>query len=485
MTSHLRIRYPNGDNFMCYQRGVHLECENCVETVKVMAVDIPYPATNRVKNTYYRREGQLVWWDGSVIRCEHKKRPSRCEVCLLRAPINKSNRLCSTEGCFTNASYGLEGGKARFCIEHCDTGMVDLISNKCESCTVQACFGFEGGKPRFCIAHSEPGMVNLRNAKCERCDKTPCFGLEGQKARFCVDHMETGMVNVKCVKCEKCGRQPSFGFEGQKARFCVNHCEVGMINVKCVKCEKCDRQPSYGTPSLHPNHCSSHKVLGDIRNPRANCSHPNCSHPNCSELALFGTSSPTHCTNHQMSDQLDLVQRQCISCPNIDTLDRNSHCSACDPSFFERFRLAKQKMVKAHHDANDLAYSSYDKILNRGIFGLERPDFVYNNLHQEVVGEVDEHQHGRGRYSKQHDQNRMTNITKSLGKKTLFVRFNPDKYKPLQGEQASIKERLDQYDKMIRYWCEHPVELEGQTFVIYMYYDDDDPKQWYLPQVVM
>jgi len=67
-----------------------------------------------------------------------------------------------------------------------------------------------------------------------------------------------------------------------------------------------------------------------------------------------------------------------------------------------------------------------------------------------LVLEVDEDQH-----SSREDLcecTRMVNITSSFGMPTIFVRYNPDRYKPIRGNrQASFAKRVD----VLQQWLKH------------------------------
>ena len=70
--------------------------------------------------------------------------------------------------------------------------------------------------PRFCADHNDPGMVEVVNKRCKRCAKGPSFNLKGERVpRFCADHKETCMVNVVNKRCcERCAKIPVFSLGG-------------------------------------------------------------------------------------------------------------------------------------------------------------------------------------------------------------------------------------------------------------------------------
>ena len=75
----------------------------------------------------------------------------------------KIGRICSIEGCPTQASFRFLNDKNRaYCAKHKSNGMVDFRSRKCEyiGCTIIASFNYLGlKKRRFCKVHAEPGML--------------------------------------------------------------------------------------------------------------------------------------------------------------------------------------------------------------------------------------------------------------------------------------------------------------------------------------
>jgi len=155
-----------------------------------------------------------------------------------------------------------------------------------------------------------------------------------------------------------------------------------------------------------------------------------CIEKDCKEIGLYGLSKKaTHCETHKSDNHINLVERKCISCNLLNILDKNKKCYTCDPNLFNTVQLAKQREVKAFFDQNDVKYISYDKRLDNGVCGNERPDFVFesSNKGHFIVLEVDENQHyGR---QEQCECTRMVNISQSLHSPTIFIRYNPDEYK--------------------------------------------------------
>ena len=184
------------------------------------------------------------------LRCQHpgchkhpcygkeKGRATHCKthgVVIGLADV-KSN-FCKVNGCDTRASFGIEGERANFCIQHKLDNMVNVCGRRCEEpgCNKHPSLGFNGEKPRFCSAHKLSNMISLYATRCEEsgCDKRPNFGFEGGHPRFCLRHKLDNMTNVCAKKCEEsgCSTCASFGYEGEIPKFCMKHKENGMIDV--------------------------------------------------------------------------------------------------------------------------------------------------------------------------------------------------------------------------------------------------------------
>jgi hypothetical protein len=355
----------------------------------------------------------------------------------------RKQKTCEHPGCIKQPSFGMEGEtRGRFCAEHKKEGMVNVKDKTCEhpGCKKQPAYANEGEKRgRFCVEHKEEGMVNVVNKRCEHpgCRKIPAYANEGEKrGRFCVEHKKEGMVNVKDKTCEHpgCRKIPAYANEGEKrGRFCVEHKEEGMVDVKHKTCKHpgCRTRPSRGLPGHPPTHCATHKQEGHIPYPKSKCSHPSCK-----EQALYtnkgGGTRPLRCETHKQDDDINCVERNCVSCGLLDILDHDGFCYSCKPSVFNTFRLAKQNAVVKFLSHIDYIPKpiSVDAIATDSECDLKsRPDIVFlseTGTHYVIV-EVDENQHK--------DRNescecvRMVNIGEAFMKPTFFIRYNPDDFK--------------------------------------------------------
>ena len=198
-----------------------------------------------------------------------------------------------------------------------------------------------------------------------------------------------------------------------------------MINVKDKSCEHagCTTIAGFGIPGHHATRCSQHVDVGMVSKPRKLCVEAQCREP-----AIYGINRAVHCVIHRLAEEESLVGGRCVSCGLVDILDKGGLCSSCDPHAFQRVRLAKQREVKLWLDNSDHGdYVIYDRVIDRGVCGKEKPDFAWDCGTHWVVLEVDE---------KQHDDRqeicectRMVNICQSFSMPTVFVRYNPDAFK--------------------------------------------------------
>jgi hypothetical protein len=226
-----------------------------------------------------------------------------------------------------------------------------------------------------------------------------------------------------------------------------------MKNVVSKNCEhpKCETRVSYGIPGYNATRCAQHKQEGMILNPKTKCMVPNCK-----EIAMYGIHKAIHCVYHvqDRKAEVNFVGKKCVECGLIDIVDLESgRCSVCDPVLLKKIRLAKQKTVKLWLDASDdhKDYILYDRIIDKGECGLERPDFLYECGTHYLVLEVDENQHKDRLETCEHA--RMVNISQSLGLQTIFLRYNPDRF---EGGCVNLAKRRDSLLKWITFLKTNP-----------------------------
>lgn len=460
------------------------------------------------------------------------KIPTHCEFHKLNKQIEFGSSRCRK--CVSSASYGyLKDKKRLFCAKHRDKNehvdvmhkfcekcgnaracygdpvkrqslvcgnldcrephYVNLTAKKCEEfgCTVDASYGDPNGKSwTHCKKHGEPlgyAAVKNKNKKCNICCKTTkSYGLESDGIALycskCARTVEGDFVDVLYKKCH-CGIRATYGdSQTGKQTHCATHgIEIGYIDLAHTQCnydiKKCDRRPTLGFPGSTLTRCNYHSLPGQLRKPNAKCA--------CGERAIYGTKDqPLHCETCKQEGEIDLVYKNCNSCGLPDILNKDNLCEFCDPEVVKVRRLLKQKEVKDYIDMflpSERLYFSYDTIIDIRL-GKERPDFMFECGTYRICLEVDEYQHKRHNYECICEQTRMLNIFNTNQKKTLFIRYNPDNYKLVKGRRTKPLEgikRRENLVKMIQYWQEH--EPEFYCSVIYMYFDEDDPKNWKIP----
>ena len=402
---------------------------------------------------------------GKVEYCVEHKTPEM---------IDLANKKCMFESCNKQPTFGIKGYTPLFCIEHKTLEMVDLKSKKCDKCDTKPTFNLKGKKPRFCLAHKEPNMINVVNNKCNHkdCDKIPIFGEKGKKATYCKEHKKNNMVDVynKQCKFDNCTKRPNFDIKGGNGKFCFEHKTNEMVDVRHRKCVECDQRDYYGKPGKPTTHCFKHRKIGMIRNSNSKCKSPKCKEP-----ALYGKNFvPIYCETHKNADDINFVERECVSCNLVMILDDNNKCEYCNPESFKFIRLIKQNALMDYLDANNLKGESTDKIVNGGSCGKERPDRVYDFGDKIIILECDEYQHKNMLCVC--EQTRMVNLGQSYGGiPVYFIRWNPDDYKQPNADKKpdTILQRHKLVKDFIKDIKNNKLKLPvALVSAFYMYYDD-------------
>ncbi|KAJ3032935.1 hypothetical protein HDV00_006979, partial [Rhizophlyctis rosea] len=149
-------------------------------------------------------------------------------------------------------------------------------------------------------------------------------------------------------------------------------------------------------------------------------------------------------------------------------VDRDEDCETCDPVTFKRIYLAKQNVVKHFLVTHGIKFTTVDRPVDDGKCGKERPDFYIDCGTHILMIEVNEHQHS-GRPC-ECEQTRMVNISQSNGMKTMFLCWNPDKYKAKPGRKNETMGRLlDVLLEFVGHYSINPPK--GFLEVIYLYFD--------------
>ena len=126
---------------------------------------------------------------------------------------------------------------------------------------------------------------------------------------------------------------------------------------------------------------------------------------------------------------INIAIKKCKNCSLNGILDKDNLCETCNPIKINIIMLAKQNSLQKALESNDLKFISVDKMIDKGVCGKERPDFVFDMYKLILILECDEYQHKDRQISC--ETTRMKNIGQSYGGIPIyFIRWNPDNYKP-------------------------------------------------------
>jgi hypothetical protein len=439
------------------------------------------------------------------------QKATHCGQHAPKGTVNLKSKKCSYQNCQKQATYGLPGQKATHCKSHAPEGAVNVRGDKCShpECCKQPYFGVPGQKATHCKGHAPEGAINVKETnKCHHleCSKRPHFGMPGQKPIHCLTHKSAGEINLGSQKCQHlgCKKEPHFGIPGQRSTHCKTHAPEGTINVRRKQCMHagCTKEPYFGMPGHKALHCKSHATEGAINLNSKKCQHVGCDKKSCYGIpgqkmiycaehhksgtiscpkrkceickapAMYGLGNfPTHCEQHKDEFHINLVHRSCKTCTVLEIVDTEGNCSRCSCYLRCRLFCRKQRQIKLmlENCTTVPKFQLYDRQIDNGVCGRERPDFIWETPTHMVVLEVDEHQHKHCPH--ECERVRMINITGALGMPTFWIRYNPDEFK---GQWAALTERIrhDQLQKMICHCIgASPENAEEFCRVVYMYFD--------------
>ena len=158
----------------------------------------------------------------------------------------------------------------------------------------------------------------------------------------------------------------------------------------------------------------------------------------------------------------------CTSCELMYyVLDAAGRCETCDPEVFARARGWKERAIRDFLDLQGVKYETHDRRLPDGC-GLERPDFLIDNGHSFLVLEIDEDQHEG--YACVCEQTRMVNISQALGMRTVFIRYNPDRF-TVDGQTRKVSDTRRQ-EELLRVLARYRYQPPGHfCSAVYMFYN--------------
>lgn len=378
----------------------------------------------------YKEDGEICGLRASF--GEKSKRPHRCSE---HAGDLKDTANQKCEFCERVPAYNFPGLKRLRCFTHKIKGMIDVINRRCEfpGCSKMPIFAFRGEKVRrFCVDHKDEEMVDIKHKFCEypNCPTRACFNYPGEKSKFCYEHKKLEMINVTDRRCEgddcpiTC---PIFNNPGESlGRFCFAHKTPDMVDVMTKMCIVCNKISAGYGPLFGPKkHCNEHKLPNEFKK-----NNPVCESEGCNERAMYtndGTNYPRRCEEHVEEEDVNIVEKNCLSCGLSYLLnEETSLCDLCNEFVVKKAHHAKEKEVIDFLKLNDYKFMSTDTI-PEGACSKYRPDGVLDFNHFIVVVEVDEYQHSG--YNQKCELARMIQLHQDFGGiPIVFIRFNPDNY---------------------------------------------------------
>jgi hypothetical protein len=208
-----------------------------------------------------------------------------------------------------------------------------------------------------------------------------------------------------------------------------------------------------------------------ISKPRARCLKNNCKNS-----AVYGIQRPIHCEVHKNGNDINLVERICVKCGQLDVLNNENICvNFCmkdeENNVYKRRQKLKESRILKFLIETLGEPSNCDKMID-SVCGKEakhRPDIVYDCKTHVVVNEIDEEQHKHN--CSLGEQNRMRNIFFAYeGIPVIFVRYNPDHFR-VNGQKIVIP--IAKREDILLRWVKKAIQEEPKYHlsVIYLFYD--------------
>jgi len=412
------------------------------------------------------------------------------EYCKQHIPddtyVDIKHKKCIYPNCTTRPSYGKIGSKIKeYCKQHIpDNTYVDIVSKQCiyPNCSTIPVYGKIGSNKReYCKIHiPDNTYIDIVSKQCiyPNCNTRPSYGKIGSnKKEYCKQHIPddtyVDIANKQCLY-PNCTTQPTYGKIGSnKKEYCKQHIPddtyVDIANKQCLY-SNCNTRPSYGYIGYSPTYCSSHKEKGMISNSLVKCCLCTSSKK---KLATKTKDKKYYCDKHSEKDSIDIHNICTICCISIVDIDEFI-CKECDLSCADGKtikRKLKELSVKQKIEDSNINISLYDKVIPEGC-SKKRPDFVINTNWGSIIIEVDEFQHNRKSYSCECEITRMKQIYFDIGieqGKILFIRYNPDVYKPSYGDTFTTNEKLNSLIRTVNYYLNN--EINNYLEVLYLFYD--------------
>jgi hypothetical protein len=431
-----------------------------------------------------------------VFNKPEEKKGILCFDCKEEGMINVVDKKCVQcnikRPCFNTSNETT----ALYCSDCKTSDMIDIVNKKCiKCCRKNPIFNFPNEiKPLYCKDCKDDNMIDVKNCKCIKCNiKQPIYNIpDEKKPAYCNDCKTEEMVDIvnkKCIKCNKI--RPNYAYNGQNIATHCNNCkEDDMIDVTHTKCniDNCNTRAYYGYCGQSAIYCATHRNSHIDKNflytqPKRRCIGND--DEECKDIAEYGKTEPTHCSDHKTDDEIHLVAQKCSQCCKNDLLNKEGLCiTYCAPNqlYQQNKKEKKKEMIVMNYLDNNVKIENIiniqdDKVVNT-YCNYYRPDRIYDIGTHYVIIEVDEEQHKGKRSSCSKGEigelARMHEIQNAVGMNCIFLRFNPDTFKVNNKiQKVSINQRL----KLLVKWIEKCVEMRPDKDLQpvkykYLYYDD-------------
>ena len=263
------------------------------------------------------------------------------------------------------------------------------------------------------------------------------------------------MKHTKCLA-ENCKKHKNFGKPGSNvAEYCKEHAPPVYEDVKNRKClaENCKKQKKFGKSGYSAEYCAEHKTNDMISNPKKR------KRDESNDIGIC-----RYCCA-----EIHYNEQYCDSCKNYINLGRKT-VKKHEKELMIKYLLENHFGVTGVRDQMTFRH---DRIVDGGC-SKRRPDFEIPTSWGTIILEVDEHQHIRNSYTCECEISRMKQIYFDCGvEHILFVRYNPDSYKPLDCDKPESRIKREEYlIKLLKKYISD--DFENKKFdlgVLYLYYD--------------
>ncbi len=415
----------------------------------------------------------------------------------------KDDMKCVSQLCIcgkARPTYNEPGQTVPICCSICKTEtMIDVKHKRCRCGKAQPTYNEPGQTVAICCSKCKTQtMVNVKDKKCICGKAQPIYNEPGQTVPICCSICKTQtMVDVKNKKCQ-CGKaRPTYNEPGQTVAICCSICKTQtMVNVKDKKCICGKARPLFNEPGQTvPICCSKCKTqtMVDVRNKRCRCGK---AQPIYNEPGQKVAICCSKCKTQTMIDVKHKNKCKGVQCKDPDTNEMITKCPF-DQRGNPKYKGYCTQCFSRNFPSDPLTYmiqSNTKEIAVRNFINDNFEGFQHNKTlftghcdctirrridHRKLIGntllviETDENQHKS--YDKMDEETRYDDLYMAFSGKWVYIRFNPDKYKSLNGKNKNpnIATRLFTLKDEINKQINRIENDENNALVerIYLYYD--------------